>query len=380
MANVVENEAELLAIENDLLEIEMERRRKPYTYYQRTDAFVKYSEEEFRRRFRMSKQSVRFIYDLIGIELEPLVHRTITISGMDKLLLTLRYYATGSFIHVVSDFYGVSESSVCSIIPIVSRKIAALRNEFIRMPSTPEEINTAKQEFFTIAKMPMVIGIMDGTLIKIQEVGGVQNKQDLFCRKQFYALNVQGICNAREMFIDIVARWPGSVHDEIIFINSSVFERFIGGEFVVNGIPSILLGDGGYGAEEFVATPTPLRRNVALTPPLHLYQKRLISTRVIIERVFGQWKKRFACLWFGMRFRKLNTVMNVVVATAVLHNICKIKGEKEIELTEEQHAQYEIAIRIERQVHERIQNRRQRIRNNNIRNETLRRYFDQLVA
>lgn len=93
--------------------------------------------------------------------------------------------------------------------------------------------------------MPAIIGAIDGTLVKIQEVGGIQNKTDFYCRKQFYALNVQIVCDANALIQDIVARWPGSIHDETIFLNSEIFTRFLSGEFRRNGRESLLLGDGG---------------------------------------------------------------------------------------------------------------------------------------
>lgn len=196
-----------LNIENDRLQAEVDRLedeilvlqtvKKPYKIRQRLEPFMEYSDSEFRRRFRLSKESVNYIYELIGESLEPLKTReNFTISGMDKILITLRYFATASF-HIVSgDFYGISESSVCKIIPIVSEKIASLRERFIVMPSTTEELEQNKIAFFRVAGMPGVIGAMDGTLVKIQEVGGQQNKTDFFCRKQFYAINTQIIYDA----------------------------------------------------------------------------------------------------------------------------------------------------------------------------------------
>lgn len=62
------------------------------------------------------------------------------------------------------------------------------------------------------------------------------------------------MCDANAMVEDIVARWPGSTHDEIVFLNSNIFERFLNGEFKQNGRESIPLGDGGYGGEAFLAT------------------------------------------------------------------------------------------------------------------------------
>ena len=47
--------------------------------------------------------------------------------------------------------------------------------------------------------------------------------------------------NARLVILDLVARWPGSVHDSTIFSNSLIHARFENRE-----IDGYLLGDGGY--------------------------------------------------------------------------------------------------------------------------------------
>lgn len=87
-----------------------------------------YSENEFRRRFRLSKTTVLYLYSLIGADLELLVTRdNFTISGLEKILITLRYYATASFYLVTADFFGVSESSVCNIVPIVRENCRFMR-------------------------------------------------------------------------------------------------------------------------------------------------------------------------------------------------------------------------------------------------------------
>lgn len=379
---------DFFGIENDILQAQVDaieeqvynltHTRNEYTVRQRLDAMNVYTDEEFRRRFRLTKAAVSFLYNLIGAELEPLLARPgFTISGMDKILITLRYYATASFHLVTADFYGISESSVCMIIPIVSDKIASLRERFIRMPTNDAEIENSKREFFAIAGMPATIGAIDGTLVKIQEVGGAQNKTDFFCRKQFYAVNTQIISDANAKVMDIVARWPGKAHDESVFLNSNIFERFLTGEFVRNGRQSILLGDGGYRAEEFLATP------LRATNPMNrlserLYQRAHISTRNVVERFNGIWKKRFPCLWIGMRFRNLQTALNTIVATAVLHNICLDLGDTEPPpLTTHQEQMYNDAVAQERD----FQNARvnQHAQPNTIPNELLKSYFQNVA-
>lgn len=350
MEQLIQNEIDILSNEIGNLEdkiAELETKRESYRIQTRINPMELYSANNFRRRFRLTKDAVEYLYSLIGGELEPVTTRIgFTISGLDKILITLRYYATASIHQVIGDFYGISESSVCNIIPVVSEKIAALRQRFIRMPSSDGEILEKKREFFKIAGMPAIIGAMDGTLVKILKVGGTQNKTDLFSRKQYYAINVQIVCDANAIIEDIVGRWPGSIHDQTVFQNSLIFERFLNGEFIRNRRPSLLLGDGGY--QSFLAVPlrqTARQRTRAET----LYQTAHIATRNVVERFNGQWKERFPCLFIGMRFRKMETVLNVIVATAVLHNLCKFYGDiTPPPLTEAERIQFNLAIDEER--------------------------------
>lgn len=108
--------------------------------------------------------------------------------------------------------------------------------------------------------MPAVVGAVDGTLIKIQEVGGAQNKTMFFCRKQYYAINTQIVCDANAKVMDIVASWPGAIHDETVFSHSKIYRRFENGEFAQNQRISLLLGDGGYRAAT-KSYPTTTRPN-----------------------------------------------------------------------------------------------------------------------
>ena len=114
-------------------------------------------------------------------------------------------------------------------------------------------------------------------------------------------------------FLDIVARYPGLAHDSFIFNNSQLKTIFESGKYGSN----LILGDGGYGLKPYSMTPL---RNPA-TAAERAYNHSHIVTRNTVERKYGVWKRRFPCLSLGMRL-KLETQASVIVACAVLHNIC----------------------------------------------------------
>lgn len=50
-------------------------------------------------------------------------------------------------------------------------------------------------------------------------------------RKGWFSINVQVVCDANLKLLDVVARWPGSAHDNTIFNNSRVRRKFEEGSF-----------------------------------------------------------------------------------------------------------------------------------------------------
>jgi nuclease HARBI1 len=203
------------------------------------------------------------------------------------------------------------------IVAQVSTAIAKLKNEYIYMPRSPQELISKIRAFYNISNFPTVIRTIDCTHIKISGQGGEDG--ELFRnRKQFFSINVQSVSSADLKFQDIVANWPGSCHDSHIFNQSRLKQRLESGEFQHGTI----LGDGGYKLESYLMTPF---RNPATGDEMR-YNRVQILVRNTVEQKYGVWKRRFPCLVFGLRC-KLETSLVVIVACAVLHNICVHQGD-----------------------------------------------------
>lgn len=236
--------------------------------------------------------------------------------------MTLRFYATGSYLRSAGDFSGVSISTACRVVKRVSAAIAALRPEIIKMPENFEECKIVMEGFHAMYGFPRVIGCIDGTHIRIQSPGG-EHAEVYRNRKGYFSLNVQVVCNHQLKAVDIVARWPGSAHDATIFDHSSLKRRFEQNEFRT----ALLLGDSGYPVRKYLLTPLITPRS----PSEQKYNETQIRTRNSIERFFGVIKRRFPVLSLGMRVR-LDTVQDIIVATTVLHNIARTENEEEPEI------------------------------------------------
>lgn len=187
---------------------------------------------------------------------------------MNQLLTTLRFYASSGHLVAVADFMGMHESTTSRVVKRVSIILAQLYGRFVKMP-TPQESLRVQTEFYDRAAFPRVIGVVDGTHIKIQSPGEVlcfPLSISILCttvivqdfnisfvggddaevyrnRKGYFSINTQVICDASLRFLDVVGRWPGSVHDNTIFNNCRIRRKFEQGSFqncVLLGKDSIL--------------------------------------------------------------------------------------------------------------------------------------------
>ena len=127
-----------------------------------------------------------------------------------------------------------------------------------------------KLDFWSICAFPSVVGAIDCTHIKIQCPGG-ENAELFRNRKGYFSINVQAVSGPDLQILNIVARWPGSVHDARIFDNSRLCAQFERGD-----IPGMLLGDSGYPCRQYLMTPIrdpqtrPQRKYLALSLSLQL--------------------------------------------------------------------------------------------------------------
>lgn len=83
---------------------------------------------------------------------------------MLQLLIALKYYASVTFQINVGDMTSVGRQAANVIIPRVSRALASLKKDVIKMPTTNNELEYSAYKMYTFAKFPKCIGSIDCTL------------------------------------------------------------------------------------------------------------------------------------------------------------------------------------------------------------------------
>lgn len=97
--------------------------------------------------------------------------RNNSVSPINQILTCLRFYACNAHQTCIGDFINMHQTTASHIIGKVTRAIAALSQQYIKMPREGDEIVITQNNFYQIARFPRVIGCVDGTHIKILSPG-----------------------------------------------------------------------------------------------------------------------------------------------------------------------------------------------------------------
>ena len=84
-----------------------------------------------------------------------------------QVLLTLRFYASGSFQDICAELFGVDQSTASRTIQRVTEAFMDWVPQWIRF-SNQHEAERTKEMFFRMNRLPNVVGCIGGTQIRIQ--------------------------------------------------------------------------------------------------------------------------------------------------------------------------------------------------------------------
>lgn len=191
----------------------------------------------------------------------------------------------GSFHREAGGLCGLGEPTVLFT---VCRTICGLRRQYINFPDAETWVN---YKFYEFGNFPGVIGCISGTTKRRSIPDAEQYRNP----KNWFSINVQGVCTPQLQFSNIVSCLKGVTHDSWILSHHCVWKR---------RWSLLLLGDSGR-AQSFCLHHT------WITPEQRCYSH--MHTRGLVEHV---WRRRFQS---ALRFTPRSCCI-VINATAALHN------------------------------------------------------------
>ena len=115
----------------------------------------------------------------------------------------------------------VSEKAVSCIVKNVTEIICQhLGSKFIKLPLSENEFKHVTYCFEKVHGFPQCLGSVDGAHVNIKTPK--KNSMDFINRKGHHPVNLHACVNYNYCFFDVVVKWPGSVYDAQIWVNSSI--------------------------------------------------------------------------------------------------------------------------------------------------------------
>ncbi|KAJ1140824.1 hypothetical protein NDU88_007162 [Pleurodeles waltl] len=168
------------------------------------------------QRYRLNWQPIQQLLRHIEPHLAASLQTPQIIPPETKLLAVLHMLASGSFQTTAGALVaGISQPSFSTFLPKVLDDIISLTPRHISFPNTQQKQQENKQGFYQINGFPHVFGSIDCTHVRIVPPAATEHLYRN--RKHTYSINVQAIVDHQGLFTNIMARYPGSVHDSFIY-------------------------------------------------------------------------------------------------------------------------------------------------------------------
>ena len=245
------------------------------------------------------------------------------IPGEFKVAMSLRLMAGASYLDMFL-WTNVSTDYVRTIFRMVVKhwfcNDDVIRINFFDVLQDGNELARIRKDFGkgTDNVFSGVIGALDGWLVRIKSPGlnECENPGKYFCRKGFYAINVQVIVDKSKRVLWRYIGEKGSSHDSPVFHESSLgrFFEFHAQDLFRHGI--YLVGDSAYALRSYLLTPYDNASPGSKEDAFNFY---LSSNRIYVECAFGEIDRRWGIFWKPLQ-TSLTNHRYVIDAGLRLHN------------------------------------------------------------
>nr|XP_055210810.1 putative nuclease HARBI1 isoform X2 [Gorilla gorilla gorilla] len=185
------------------------------------------TDEYLMSMYGFPRQFIYYLVELLGANLSRPTQRSRAISPETQVLAALGFYTSGSFQTRMGDAIGISQASMSRCVANVTEALVERASQFIRFPADEASIQALKDEFYGLAGMPGVMGVVDCIHVAIK----APNAEDLSYvnRKGLHSLNCLMVCDIRGTLMTVETNWPGSLQDCAVLQQSSLSSQFEAG-------------------------------------------------------------------------------------------------------------------------------------------------------
>uniref|UniRef100_A0A8C5QMX2 Putative nuclease HARBI1 n=1 Tax=Leptobrachium leishanense TaxID=445787 RepID=A0A8C5QMX2_9ANUR len=261
---------------------------------------------------------IDYLVELLGSSLSRPTQRSRAISPETQIMAALGFYTSGSFQTRMGDTIGISQASMSRCVTNVTEALVERVSQFIHFPREDGAIQRLKDEFYNVAGVPGVLGVVDCIHVTIK----APNAEDMSFvnHRGLHSLNCILVCDTQGVLLWAESHRPGSVHDNAVLHQSELcclFESELQKE-------GWLLADNAFLLQPWLMTPL----QVPSSSPEYRYNMAHSATHSVMERTQRALRLRFRCLDGSKATLQYSPekASQIILACCILHNIALQHG------------------------------------------------------
>ncbi|XP_065084914.1 uncharacterized protein LOC135707109 [Ochlerotatus camptorhynchus] len=282
---------------------------------------------KFRNYTRMRIETFNYVLGLIEERLtkqwtnfvqQPILPR-------EKLIITLRFFATGVSFYALSYSFRIGRSTAAEIVKETSLALWETLQPIHMPPTTEQCFKQIAQDYWEMWNFPNCIGSIDGKHIRIR---CPSNSGTMFYNyKHYFSIVLQGVADANCKFISVEVGGYGKQSDGGTFNASTLFKLMETGALNIpqdaylpgtnTSMPYVFLADEAYPLLQHVLRPYARRDGTA---DEEYFNSRLSRARKSVECAFGAINAKWRLLWKPIETDP-EVAELIVKAICVLHNV-----------------------------------------------------------
>jgi len=216
---------------------------------------------------------------------------------------------------------GISKGAVNDYMRRACYAILKHREQVIKWPSIEEWRNTSVR-IRKAHSFVNCIGLIDGTLFPLAFAPMV-NGEDIYTRKGDYAIKGLVICDVAARITWVEMGWPGSVHDNCIWVNCEIYSIWAKISILIRR--SICLGNQHSRLQQWWFQPSRKAITEIWVRSRGISNNKLAKIWIKSEHCIGLLKARFQHLRGFRRViqdkQDLDAILRQAMCTCVLHNL-----------------------------------------------------------
>lgn len=181
-----------------------EREHVPRVFRNRTCPYGTLNDADFRRDFRFTRPVFDKICAMLEDDLRPQAWQETVMTVADKVALGIhllgRNVMQRDSAYIISCHQGTVSKALMEFVRAINKRAP----EFIPWPNA-QECRELRMSFYRRYRLPVVIGVIDGTHCCIQRPH--EHKEDYVCRKGYHSLNIGMVVDFDRKIRWVCMRW-----------------------------------------------------------------------------------------------------------------------------------------------------------------------------